>query len=378
MDEAQGMRALIVVEAYPTTDNLYAGAYVHTRVREYQRHGIGCAVLSFRAACDYAIDGIPVLTEAGAAVRLQDGCFDAVLCHAPNLRNHLRFIRRNAARVRRLVLFFHGHELLRTRRYYPRPYAFDHRAALKRFAQVAYDPLKLHTMRRVLPSLAERCEMRLVFVSEWMREESFACLSLPAEDRSSLERRSLVINNPVGSAFIDDHYAASPAPAADFITIRPFDNPKYAIDIVCRIARANPECSFHVHGTGRYFDAYPPPRNISIFPGFIAHGDMPGVLNRYQAALLPTRLDAQGVMMCELATFGIPLVTSDLPICREMLRGFPNVLFRSNDEAGGNLHAEVERLRGSTPTDEIRQRFGFAATTAREIKLVEELCRNAS
>ena len=139
--------------------------------------------------------------------------------------------------------------------------------------------------------------MRLVFVSEWMREESFACLSLTAADRSSLERRSIVINNPVGSAFIDERYTASPVPAADFITIRPFDNPKYAVDIVYRIARANPECSFHVHGTGRYFDAYPPPRNMSIIRGFIAHGDMPGVLQRYRAALFPTRLDAQGVMM---------------------------------------------------------------------------------
>ncbi|MNI74287.1 hypothetical protein D3C73_1303640 [compost metagenome] len=36
-------------------------------------------------------------------------------------------------------------------------------------------------------------------------------------------------------------------------------------------------------------------------------------------------------MSCELATYGIPLITSNLPICHEIFDGFENVLFMDND-----------------------------------------------
>ena len=41
---------------------------------------------------------------------------------------------------------------------------------------------------------------------------------------------------------------------------------------------------------------------------------------------MPTRLDAQGVMMCEMATFGIPVLTSDIDICQELSQVFKNMI----------------------------------------------------
>jgi hypothetical protein len=46
---------------------------------------------------------------------------------------------------------------------------------------------------------------------------------------------------------------------------------------------------------------------------------------------MPTKLDAQGVMMCEMAYYGIPILVSDLPVCREMLNDFDNVKFIDNN-----------------------------------------------
>ena len=43
-----------------------------------------------------------------------------------------------------------------------------------------------------------------------------------------------------------------------------------------------------------------------------------------------TRTDAQGVMMCEMATFGMPLITSDISVCHEVFDGFNGVGFISN------------------------------------------------
>ena len=46
---------------------------------------------------------------------------------------------------------------------------------------------------------------------------------------------------------------------------------------------------------------------------------MIAILNSAKCALMPTRTDAQGVMMCEMVAFGMPLITSDIPVCHEVL-----------------------------------------------------------
>ena len=48
---------------------------------------------------------------------------------------------------------------------------------------------------------------------------------------------------------------------------------------------------------------------------------------------MPTRVDSQGVMSCEMATFGIPLITSDLPVFYEIFHGFENVQYIDNKDA---------------------------------------------
>lgn len=44
-----------------------------------------------------------------------------------------------------------------------------------------------------------------------------------------------------------------------------------------------------------------------------------------------TRRDTQGVMSCELATYGIPLITSDIPVCHEIFDDFEHVYYLNND-----------------------------------------------
>ena len=54
-------------------------------------------------------------------------------------------------------------------------------------------------------------------------------------------------------------------------------------------------------------------------------------INSAKCALMPTRTDAQGVMMCEMATFGIPLITSDIPVCHEVFKEWEGIGFISNE-----------------------------------------------
>ena len=54
-------------------------------------------------------------------------------------------------------------------------------------------------------------------------------------------------------------------------------------------------------------------------------------IDESRVALMLTRRDSQGVMSCELATYGIPVVTSDLKVCHEMFDDVVNVIYLNND-----------------------------------------------
>ena len=65
----------------------------------------------------------------------------------------------------------------------------------------------------------------------------------------------------------------------------------------------------------------------------MSHDEIVDTLNSARYALMPTRTDAQGLMMCEMAAFGIPVITSDIPVCHEVFDGFENVTFIDNRDS---------------------------------------------
>ena len=78
-----------------------------------------------------------------------------------------------------------------------------------------------------------------------------------------------------------------------------------------------------------------------VINSFISQKDIPSLLNKYKCALMPTKYDAQGVMVCEMATFGMPVITSDFEVCVEMLNDFNNVAFLSEAEFSSLKYEQI-------------------------------------
>ncbi|MGQ3050341.1 MAG: glycosyltransferase family 4 protein [Roseateles sp.] len=369
------MRILVLSEAYPSPTHVYAMGFVHSRSLEYVRQGHEVTVLSFSAATGYAFEGVDVRTADEVHVMCRNPHrFDVVFSHAPNLRNHLRLLR--ALPPWPLVFFLHGHEVLLTREHYPQPYAFDRNLgeALTRKLRAAYDPIKLWAFRRFCQRrLATGGHLGLVFVSEWMRREALRASAWLTRAPMLATR---IIPNAVNPAFIERNYQPRPIPDADFVCIRPFDNPKYAIDEVVAWANACPELSFHVFGRGRYFEVHPAPSNMTVFQRFIPQAEIPALLDRYRACVLPTRLDSQGVMACEMATYGIPLFTSDLAVTRQMLGEFDNVrLIPAGAADLGMLRQPPPALPAGAP---VRHRYLGARLATQELAFAGDLAGSPS
>ena len=105
---------------------------------------------------------------------------------------------------------------------------------------------------------------------------------------------------------------------------------------------------------------------------FVNHDEIIELLNQSKCALMPTRTDAQGLMMCEMATFGIPVITSDIPVCHEVFDDFENVELIDNLNTNFKLDLILEKLTKGHPYEKIDKYFNNY-TSEKEIKKFKEI-----
>jgi glycosyltransferase involved in cell wall biosynthesis len=84
---------------------------------------------------------------------------------------------------------------------------------------------------------------------------------------------------------------------------------------------------------------------------------------------MPTRTDAQGVMMCEMATFGMPVITSDMDVCHEVLGEFDNVRFIQPDNSQADIVALLNELEEGLPYAKNNKYFNNN-TSGKELELI--------
>ncbi len=353
------MNILVLSQDYPSQNNPYAMSYVHTRCVWCVNNSCKVTVLNFSADRCYEHEGVNVIVESKVGDLAE---YDCIVSHAPNIKNHVRFLR--MVKGKKIAFFFHGHEVLRLIGDYPAPYLWNSASWARRSLVRLYDWVKMHCMRYWLAKISSVNNVGLVFVSNWMRAKFEENIGKDAAAFGAVR----VIPNAANDIFLMSRYKADGVKKADFLTIRPLDDSKYAMDLVVKFARANPNLTFHVYGRGRFFDYNQIPENMVWFDEFVAQSKIPDLLMYYRAALMPTRFDAQGVMVCEMATFGMPVVTSDFSVCVEMLSGLDNVIFLQEADFGRAF--DMQRI---TPSSALTNRFSASGLVAKEVEFFNEL-----
>lgn len=319
------MKLLVAVADYPNITGKVTLMYVHTRNVYYAKCGIDVTVLNFASKSDYEYEGIKVISLDTYIKEKKQ--YDILLCHAANVRNHYRFLKKYQKDFKKIVFFYHGHEVLRINKVYSKPYPFVRKHIISTIFQDMYDTFKLFVWRKYLPKIKDKSHY--IFVSNWMKEEFLKWTKI---DKSVIEGRSSITYNCVSEIFENETYDVQYPKQYDFITIRNnLDGSKYSIDIVNRLAYTTPQNKFLVVGKGDFFKHYDKAPNIEWLDSTMSHKEIIDVLQKSKFALMPTRTDAQGLMMCEMAAFGIPVITSDIPICHEIFENFDNVYYIDNN-----------------------------------------------
>lgn len=257
----------------------------------------------------------------------------------------------------------HGSESMAIERDYPKPYGYMANPFYKKVARGLYDELKFKVLGWFIRTNRDR--VTLVFVSEWMRGMFESNILVPDLEGIAYE----VIHNSLAEVFVDGVFKSGGCKVGDFVTLRSLDNSKYAVDMVVSLAEANPNYSFDIYGRGRFFEFNKIPDNVSWYDKHIRQDDIPELLDCYKVALMPTRCDAQGVMACEIATYGMPLITTDISVNREMFSDFANVAMLKEESFANNL--QIHDFCNVQPIKNYK--FLHKNTLFRELALIEAL-----
>ncbi len=135
------MKILVLATNYPNNDGGVTLMYIHSRNVYYMENGIDVTVINFASDISYTYEGITVITLKD--YEKSKSKYDALVLHAANLRYHYVFLLKHGASFPKMFFFFHGHEVLRIRDTYPKPYPFvKERGIQKTIIQDIYDDLK--------------------------------------------------------------------------------------------------------------------------------------------------------------------------------------------------------------------------------------------
>lgn len=329
------MKLLILTQDYPTQSGHLAMMFVHTRSLYYKKYGTTVNVVSFSCSNAYCLDGINVYPPADLKKLLFQE-YDAVISHAPNLRNHLRVIFANFNKWRKIFFIFHGHEVLMKSNYYP-----QESNPTRKFIGDTYDYFKCRLWHSLIKKYGGS-KFHLIFVSKYLRDLSLLNLGLK---KSEISNFSTVIHNPVSHEILKSTYKLKKKDCCDFITIRPLNQPVYALDLLIKIAASNPGYNFHIYGKGILPPHLKLPKNVSVFHKYFAHRELPALFDRYRAGMMLSRHDTQGVMACDMAAYGLPLIVSNIPACKEMFKGLPSVALVDNGNPKVDLTKILQKIK---------------------------------
>lgn len=359
-------KILVLVADYPNIDGGVALMYVHVRNKYYIQHDIDVTVLNFSADKEYIIDDIPVITLRD--YEEQSKHYDVLVLHASNIRNHYRFLKKYEDRFPHMIFFFHGHECVKINEVYPEPYPYMKKGKLRFFAQNLYDNFKLSIWHKYLPTVASKSEF--IFVSNWLYKEFQKYVGL---GDSELCNHVHIINNSVGEDFEKYSYRYQGDKIYDFITIRSYmDDSKYCVDLVDELAKKYPQYSFLIIGRGKYYEIYDKPDNVTWVDSFLSHKEIRDYIDQSRCGLLLTREDTQGVMTCELAEYGIPVITSDIDVCKEICDNLKNVKLISNNLKNSDFKQVYTSLLAEIPYTK-QGKFSYKNTVESEENLIMSL-----
>ncbi|WP_240501866.1 glycosyltransferase family 4 protein [Bacillus sp. MUM 13] len=317
-------RFLVITNAYPHQDQLYRNGFIHRRVLSYMEEGKNIEVFvlhpSFSKAEIYIYQGVTVYrgTEADLKTLLSYKAHIKYLIHFvnPSMIQAIREVNQGIP----IIVWIHGFE---AEAWHRRWFNFlESPGSLRKILEMS--DTYYHEQLSFMNWLYQTAELDITFVhvSKWFKEHIAEC------DARAISKNAVIIPN-----VIDDHlfeYEEKPVELRrKILSIRPYASRKYANDLAVRAILAlskKPyftELEFSFYGDGKWFDETVVPlrsfENVTIHKGFLPQEQIAQLHKEHGVFLCPTRLDSQGVSMCEAMSSGLVPVSTNISAIPEFV-----------------------------------------------------------
>jgi glycosyltransferase involved in cell wall biosynthesis len=304
MSEYKINNIAVFAPGYPSSTDA-AFAFVHARVKLYLQRGKTVKVFIPGNQKQYSFEGVEVyaITNDKIASVFTDWKPDVLAVHYANFA-----VKKLVKGIDLpMVVWVHGHEILWT---------------TDVTAGTAWDKIRKKFL--LLPRLIHqtittgrfigRAQVS-VFVSQWMKQ---------AAEKHAVRKfiNGIVIPNPVDT---DLFFYRKPTSTHRCISIRSFAKNKYGIDTAIRAFSGATDLQIDIYGKGKLAEkfrklALTQHSNANIIEKSIPHGDIPALYHQYDIFVAPSRVEAQGVSMCEAMAAGLPIVATHVGGIPEFVR----------------------------------------------------------
>ena len=305
---------LLLTPGYPSNFDKYLCAFVHTRVKEYKKHGLNVDVavvsdLYINKTEFYNFERQDVCRTGYNQIRnlLIRKKYDKILVHFIR-PPYLRILGAINNMDTQIMLYTHGVDTL---------YHDYEKIGAPYFTndyKVPEDIVSSYSERdELIKDYNEKENVKFVFVSDWNRKYAEKLLNIKFK------------NYDIVPGFIDEklfkYEKKDPELRKKVFIIRPQNNLRtYAMDINVRaiLELSHRECfkdiEFSIYGTGSEHDKLLAPlyqfENVHIYNKFLTHEEIAKVHQENGICLNATRFESHGVTACEAAMSGTVLITS--------------------------------------------------------------------
>lgn len=323
------MKILVLTSAYPSENDVYSNAFVHSRVMEYKKnYQIDVDVLVCRRKIEkkeYYYDEVLVkqTTEKNLVEILNKENYDKIIVHflTVPMMNSLKMTNNNFE----ILVWVHGEEALSWK---SRLFNWKQKKFLK---YIFSNIIQLNNYKKFSK---KKLNVKYIFVSEWMKEKAEKDIGIKFENYS-------IIPNGIDTDFFNQR--SLDKEKVRVLMVRPFTSKKYATDIaieaIYKLSKREKfnEFEFTLYGNGPLLEKQTKKiknfNNVKINPYFLNKKELKVAHSSNSIFLCPTRQDAQGVSMCEAMSSGlVPISSFSTAIPEFVDNGVNGFLTNSSDD----------------------------------------------
>lgn len=298
------MNIAIMSELYPSKDNIYSASYVHVRVLEYIKCGHTCIVykLNKNQNIRYVFENVIVYqgNEKYLKIHMEKNNFEVIVMHAPNPDEKYYVMKYfNSSKV---ICWMHGLDSVSGAFTYPYSGNFIFHP-IRFLFRLKEDYRKIISWRKFI----KEKNPRIVVVSNWLKKEASSFIGVKLKN-------TIRIPNHIDEDIFK--FKKREGVIKKIVCIRPHASGKYAIDIAIK-AFEDSKYQLDIIGVGKLLHRHRElatklNSNINFIEKLFPKEELKKEFDKYDLAIMPTRHDTHGVIVCEMLMSGLPVITSEI------------------------------------------------------------------